>query len=153
MLTQTTLCGLRALLVLGQSPPGTVLSPAAIALRLGESPSYMAKVTNRLARAGLLRSHRGAGGGVSLGRNPASITLLHVVEACQGSLVPDYCGDTAWHRKTCGFHRAAAELHEAMVGVLSRWTLVRLLETPEGLGAFRDTCRCRKALPAAEASP
>lgn len=153
MLTKTTLSGIRALLVLGQSPEGTVLSPAVIAQRLGESPSYMAKVTSRLARAGIVRSQRGAGGGVRLGKPPAAITLLAIVEACQGSLVPDYCEDTAWHRKTCGFHRAAAELHETLVGVLSRWTLARLLEMPQGLGDFGAACRCRMAFPAGEALP
>ena len=141
MLTKTTLSGIRALMVLASRGPDP-LSPTAIAERIGESPTYMAKVTSRLSRAGLLLSQRGAGGGVRLRLPPSQITLLAVVEACQGNLVPDYCGDQAWHTKTCAFHRAAAELHEAVVGVLTRWTLAALMVNPSGLGVFSQSCRC-----------
>lgn len=48
------------------------------------SPSYMAKLLQRLARAGLVVAHRGRAGGYSLGRPGQSITLWEVVAALHG---------------------------------------------------------------------
>lgn len=147
MLTKTSLSAIRALLVLGGDPDADALSPRAIAAQLGESPSYMAKVTSMLSRAGILRTQRGAGGGVRLALPPSRITLLAVVEACQGSLTPHYCMETPWTEATCAFHQAAVELHRAMVKSLSHWTLERLLEKPSPGRSMRQICRCSPARP------
>jgi Rrf2 family protein len=48
------------------------------------SPSYLAKQLQALSRAGLVRSVQGKAGGYVLTRDPASITLLDVVEAVEG---------------------------------------------------------------------
>ena len=45
---------------------------------------YLRKVLQRLTRARLVESERGRGGGFRLGRPPAKITLLHIVEALEG---------------------------------------------------------------------
>lgn len=50
------------------------------------SPTYMAKLLQQLARAGLVEAHRGRGGGYSLGRPAESITLWEVVAALHGNL-------------------------------------------------------------------
>jgi Rrf2 family protein len=47
--------------------------------------SYLAKVFQSLARAGLLKSFRGAKGGFQLGRLPEEITLRDVTLAVEGS--------------------------------------------------------------------
>ncbi len=90
----------------------------------------MAKVTRHLVKAGLLRADRGVKGGVWLNRPAESITLLAIVEACQGSLVGDYCQPGCDLNLVCSYHKAAAELHDAISGVLSRWTLAQLLRRP-----------------------
>lgn len=105
-------------------------TPQRLAVRLGESPSYLTKVVGHLVRAGILRSERGAKGGVQLTRAPAQVTLLQIVEACQGAVMGDYCRSTPMRRPPCTFHRAAAELHDAILQVLGRWTLADLLESP-----------------------
>lgn len=51
--------------------------------------SYLRKVMQLLARAGLVASHRGARGGFSLARDAAEISLRDIVEAVDGSL-PSY---------------------------------------------------------------
>lgn len=51
--------------------------------------SYLRKVMQLLARAGLVASHRGARGGFSLARDAAEISLRDIVEAIDGSL-PSY---------------------------------------------------------------
>jgi len=130
MLTKTSLSALRSLLYLAQQEPGAVVPPKRIAEELGESPTYLAKTAHLLVKAGILRAEKGVKGGVRLSRPPAQISLLAVVEACQGAIVGNYCRSDGNPESTCAFHRAAIELHEAIVGVLSRWSLARLSEQP-----------------------
>jgi len=47
---------------------------------------YLEQIFQRLRRAGLVASKRGPGGGYTLARPPAEITLRGVVEAVEGSL-------------------------------------------------------------------
>src|SRR5688500_686169 len=44
-------------------------------------PAYLAKVIQQLVHAGVLRSQRGVGGGISLVKTPAELTILEVVSA------------------------------------------------------------------------
>jgi Rrf2 family protein len=130
MITKTSLLAIRALLLLTQGKPGAVTTPREIASRLGESPAYMAKVLRQVVRAGVLRAERGVKGGVFLSRNHAEITLLEIVEACQGQIVESYCQDVQDLKITCAFHHAAVELQQAIVNVLSRWNLEQLAKSP-----------------------
>lgn len=142
MLTKTSLSAIRALVYLGQSAPEGPISPRLMAERMGESPSYLAKVTRQLARSGILRAHRGVSGGVTLSRRPEEVSLLAIVEACQGPILTDFCEDGADLAQTCAFHQAAAELHDAIVGVLSKWTLAELLAKPRPSSTLHKTVRC-----------
>ncbi|RME93862.1 MAG: Rrf2 family transcriptional regulator [Verrucomicrobia bacterium] len=45
---------------------------------------YMAKLINRLAKAGLVETKRGRRGGILLAKHPAMITLLDIVQAVEG---------------------------------------------------------------------
>lgn len=132
MLTKTTISAVRTLIYLGRQASAAPAPPRVIAEQLGESPTYLAKVTQMLARAGILRTQRGVAGGVILNRRPDEITLLAIVEACQGAILGGFCdaSDPADLPHACAFHQAGLELHGAIVGVLSRWTLARLLEKP-----------------------
>ncbi|MEP0843696.1 MAG: Rrf2 family transcriptional regulator [Phycisphaerae bacterium] len=142
MLNQTTLTAIRTLVHVGLARSEEPFSIRRIAEALGESPTYMAKVARLLAKAGILRAHRGVMGGIELNRSPAAITFLAVVEACQGTILPDFCAETGTLAGTCGFHVAAAELHQAIVGVMSRWTLEQFLRqpVPGGGGSRKIPC-------------
>lgn len=142
MLTKTSLSAIRTLLHLVGRDRGQVLAPRAIAIELGESPTYLAKVTRSLVRAGILRAERGMKGGVRLNRAPAGITLLAVVEACQGAIMGNYCQSGCDLDGACSYHHAAAELHEAIVGVLSRWTIEDLNRKPRPLKAVHGLIPC-----------
>lgn len=52
---------------------------------------FLAKVFQRLVKAGLLRSAKGRGGGFSLPKPPHEITLLHIVNAIDGPGRLDRC--------------------------------------------------------------
>ena len=142
MLTKTSLSAIRALVYLGSRNAGEPIPPRRIALELGESPTYLAKVIRHLVRAGILRAHRGVGGGVVLHRPPEAVTLRAIVEACQGAILGDFCNDTADLSQVCGLHQAGAELHRAIVGVLGRWTLADFLARPAPSPPLRGKVPC-----------
>lgn len=142
MLTKTTVSGIRALVFLLLHPERQPASPRVIAQCLGESPTYLAKVLRNLVKVGILKAQRGVTGGVSVNRPPEQITLLSVVEACQGVILGDFCGETPDLSRTCAFHQAAAELHQAIIGVLSSWTMADLLKKPCPDPAFPDGVKC-----------
>lgn len=152
MLTKTSLLAIRALLWLAQHGRDVSLSPRPIAEALAASPTYLAKVLRLLVKAGILRAEKGVKGGVRLNRSPDRIPLLAVVEACQGALLGDYCEPGCDVSDVCGFHQAAEELHQAVTGVLSRWTLAQLVERPRPARALRPGLRCVMA-GAAETAP
>lgn len=130
MLTKTTELATKLLIFMAINGKGGPLSPRQAASALRSSPSYLAKTTALLVKAGILRSTRGAKGGVSLARPAEEISLLQIFEACQGLLTASYCRVLPSTSGTCSFHLAMEELHTAAVATLSRWTLSDLLEQP-----------------------
>ncbi len=137
MISRTTISAIRTLLYLADRTLEGAISPRRVAAALGESPSYLSKITRELVKARILRAEKGVKGGVHLGRPPSEISLLAVVEACQGPVFRDYCQDAGEPVSWCSWHHAAAELHSAVVGVLSGWNLEQLLEK-----RFRTDGRC-----------
>ncbi|MEW5911168.1 MAG: Rrf2 family transcriptional regulator [Thermodesulfobacteriota bacterium] len=71
--------------------PKRLISTREMAQRLRVSEAHLAKVMQRLGRAGLVRSQRGPKGGFSLLRRPEDITLLEVYEATEGPLEQRRC--------------------------------------------------------------
>ncbi len=71
--------------------PARLRSASEMAKALGASQAHLAKVLQSLARAGLVRSVRGPGGGFQLARSPQEMTLLEVFEAVSGPLRPTTC--------------------------------------------------------------
>ncbi|HBB41661.1 MAG: transcriptional regulator [Nitrospirae bacterium CG18_big_fil_WC_8_21_14_2_50_70_55] len=67
-------------------PPGTVAPVEEIARQHALPGHAFAAVVRRLARAGLVFTQRGTGGGVSLARDPAEISMRDVVEAVEGPI-------------------------------------------------------------------
>ncbi len=55
------------------------------------SEKYLSQIVIPLKSAGLITAQRGAHGGYALARPPAEITVLQIVEAIEGPLVPVPC--------------------------------------------------------------
>ncbi len=142
MLTKTTITAIRTLVHIGSSPASEPLSIRHVAEQLGESPTYLAKVARHLVKAGILKAHHGVMGGIALNRSPETITLLAIVEACQGAILADFCQETRAMDGVCAFHVAAAELHEAIVRSLSRWALNQFVDRPGPSGHGRSSIPC-----------
>lgn len=148
MLTQTSEIAIRALVYLGQSGTDRPVPPRRIAHAIACSPTYLAKTLRLLGRAGIVRSRKGAHGGVWLGRPPTEISLLNVVEACQGLMVADYCQGIGQRHLTgvCAFHQAMQDVFDATTAALSRWTLADLLRRPAPAGGPVSMRACKLTL-------
>ena len=130
MFTKSTISALKALIHLAKADAYVAEPPRRIAAVLGESPSYLAKVMRHLVKSGILIAQKGAKGGLRLSMPPSQVTLLAIVESCQGKIRGDYCNVACPNISFCHFHEATLELHRAICGVLSRWTLADLLNRP-----------------------
>ncbi len=75
---------LHGLISLSSCPPGERTYAADIAHSIGASESYLAKIFQALARAGLVASVRGMKGGYALARPVDQITVRQVIEAVEG---------------------------------------------------------------------
>ena len=77
------------------------------------------RLVGPLVKAGILRTSRGTGGGIRLGRAAAAISLLDVITAVEGPVVLNQCLDG---RHTCPF-TGACPIQEAWAAA------TRVLET------------------------
>jgi len=105
---------------------------ADVAKAEGVSKSFLAKQFQRLVKAGLLESSRGASGGVALARPAAQITLRDIVEAVEGPVELNRClaaNDRCKNADACPLSPVWREAQERMLEVLSRVTLAYVSET------------------------
>ena len=70
---------------------GKRTSAAALAAETGLPAPTVQKLVSKLSAAGLLRSVRGAGGGLQLARPAAAISLADIVEAVEGPIALAAC--------------------------------------------------------------
>jgi Rrf2 family protein len=141
--TRTTISGVQALLFVALESPDEPIAPARIAERLDLSASYLAKVARSLVRANILTARRGPKGGVALGRPAESITLLEIVEACQGQMSAPHGLDSATPHRLCAFHRAMWEVQRSVTSTLAKCTLADLVKKPCPTMTTGGTVRCR----------
>ena len=83
MLSNTADYALRAILVLARASSGqraTALRADEIADAIGAPRNYLAKTLNALAKARLVASARGPGGGFTLAVAPTSLTVAEIVD-------------------------------------------------------------------------
>lgn len=79
---------------------GVYVNVRELAAATGASEAHLAKVLQRLAKTGLLRSLRGPKGGFTLAKPASEVTLLNVYEVIEGP-VPG--GECPTGRTTCPF--------------------------------------------------
>ncbi len=80
MLSQSVEYALRAVVHLASRDPDP-LTTDAIAQATLVPKAYLAKVLQQLVRGGVVRSQRGLGGGMTLGKSPEVLTILEIVNA------------------------------------------------------------------------
>ncbi|MFH1382896.1 MAG: Rrf2 family transcriptional regulator [Chloroflexota bacterium] len=123
--------GTRALLDIASNGTGGPVLLRDIAQRQEISPLYLERVISPLIAAGVVRSTRGAHGGIRLARLPSEIKLNEVVRILEGSLAPVDCVDDPKVCRRSGFcvtRDVWGEVKQAMDGVLTAITLADLME-------------------------
>ena len=83
--------GLYAAITMAERPD-QLTTAGEVSRLFGVSADHVAKVLHKLARARLARSVRGVGGGYQLAVDPRKLTMLEVVEAVDGPLLPECLG-------------------------------------------------------------
>jgi Rrf2 family protein len=68
------------------------LSGAMVAERSGISPSFLKQILSLLVKEGLVESQRGRQGRYHVGKNPAELTLLEILECVEGELPANFNG-------------------------------------------------------------
>lgn len=105
-----------------------------IAGAYGISENHLMKVVHQLARAGLVETARGKGGGIRLARAPEEIRLGEVVRASEGDapIVECLSGDPQACRITssCKLKGILVDAFEALYDSLDEHTLADLVERP-----------------------
>ena len=123
--------GTRALLDLSLHSDEGIVPLKDIARRQEISLPYLEHIITPLIAGGIVKSTRGARGGISLLRHPREIKLSEVIQLLEGSIAPVDCIN---HPKTC--HRSDfcvtrdvwGEMKEAMNQILENTTLQDLVE-------------------------
>jgi len=143
LITKTTELGIKTLIYLALNTSSKPIPPRIIAEKLGASPTYMQKISNQLVKANILRAHRGSKGGVVLSKPIEEITLLMILEACQGRILPDYCQETDTPEFTCAFHYTMLKLNDSFMEILSNCTLADLAARPCPVEVLVSNVKCR----------
>ena len=131
MFSQTVEYALRATLFVARSHP-KALPVNEIAEGIGAPRGYLAKILSDLARANVLSSARGPGGGFRLSREPNAFALADVVNAIDGIqdrrclLGNGRCGENPG----CTAHTRWAPIANEMDAFFGNTTLADLLHQP-----------------------
>lgn len=106
-LTEAASIGLHSMVLIARSDE--VMNVSKISDFIGSSRHHVAKIMQRLSKAGYVESNRGPMGGFVLKKKPAEITLLDIYEAIEGSLSVE----------TCPMSRESCPFGECLLGDLS----------------------------------
>ncbi|HEY9127132.1 MAG TPA: Rrf2 family transcriptional regulator [Acidobacteriaceae bacterium] len=125
-LTKKADYGLMALKYLAEHPEAPSVSAKDIADTYGIPAQLLAKVLQRLAKVGLLRSHAGMNGGYALAKPANTITAFEVIHAIDGPLFITSCtkGSSKTGSKSCDLEPSCtvkeplARVNESIAGVL-----------------------------------
>lgn len=120
---------MRAMLHLCGGPEERIYQIAEISGKNEIPENFLRKIIPLLSRAGLLRTQRGNGGGIGLGKPAAEITPLDVIEAVEGPIGlnkclihSDFCSNDQW----CSVHVLWSEAQKTLKTMLSAKSLAEL---------------------------
>ena len=108
-----------------------------IAAAYGISENHLMKVVHQLARAGVVKSMRGKGGGIRLARAPEDIRLGEIVRVSEGdapiveclSSEPNACRISS----SCRLKGVLVDAFDTLYASLDEHTLADLVEKPRAL--------------------
>jgi FeS assembly SUF system regulator len=106
------------------------VSATDLAAETGIALPTVQKLVSIMSKAGLLRSARGTGGGITLARPAAAISLADIIEAVEGPIAMTACVDTGSHNcameGTCRVQPHWALVNNSVRGALADVSLSSL---------------------------
>jgi Rrf2 family protein len=130
-LTKKADYGLMALKYLAEHLETPSVSAKDIADTYGIPPQLLAKVLQRLAKVGLLRSHAGMNGGYALSKAANTITAFEVIHAIDGPLFITSCtkgSKSCEVEPNCTVKEPLARVNESIANVLRNITVNDLVD-------------------------
>jgi Rrf2 family nitric oxide-sensitive transcriptional repressor len=110
-----------------------------VAQTFGISRNHLVKLVHDLGRNGFLQTHRGVGGGFTLGRDPEEIRIGDVVRLCEESDEVIDCVEKPGHAcrlfPACRLKGVLDEAAAAFFTVLDRYTVADLVKQPSKIRA------------------
>lgn len=129
MISRETDYAVRCVLHLARTPEKIVMI-SEIASSCEVPRSFLAKILQRLARAGIVRSYRGAGGGFQLVRSVDELSLRDVIEVMQGPIALNACAVDRNHcsrSSHCVVHPVWVQASAGVERILAKQTFRKLL--------------------------
>jgi len=129
---RSTRYALYAALEMARTGGGRPVTAAEVAEKYRLPPAALAKVIQKLVRAGLATGTRGISGGYRLAKSPERITVLEVVEVFESARRPgdcllNQCGDECHHFSECRLRHLFDEVDEQVRATFASVTLATLL--------------------------
>ena len=122
---------LRLMLDLAIQPGDSAVPLRDVAERQEISDKYLEQIVTQLARGGLVRSVRGAGGGYLLTRTPEEYTVGEILRQLEGNLAPVSCvsgGSCCGRADRCVTLEVWQQIQDAVDGVVDNITLADLMK-------------------------
>lgn len=82
---------IRGIIYLASQQPNKISLLSEIAEAMDAPQTFLAKIFQQFSKCGIVKSFRGTGGGFLLAAPADQITLLQVVEAVEGPIIPNRC--------------------------------------------------------------
>jgi Rrf2 family protein len=130
-LTKKADYGLMALKYLAEHSDASSLSAKDIAEAYHIPPQLLAKILQRLAKVGILRSHAGMNGGYSLLKNPREISAFEVIHAIDGPLFITSCGPShsgCELTDSCTIKEPLSRVNDSISGLLQSISIADLVD-------------------------
>ena len=131
MFSQTVEYALRAVCHLAYAAPDSSTTEE-IANSTKVPMAYLSKVLQGLARAGVVKSQRGVGGGISLVKSPEDLTILEVVNAVDPIVRITTCplGLKAHGKNLCPLHKRVDNAMASVEQAFQSTTLAEVIAEP-----------------------
>jgi len=139
MISKKTKYGLQALLLLAREYGQGPLLISDLAERERIPKKFLEYILLQLKNSGLLQSRKGKGGGYTLAKPPAEISVGQAIRVLEGPLAPVACvSETAYQRctecfdeATCGIRLVMKDVRDAMSEILDHTSLRDMLNRSE----------------------
>jgi Rrf2 family protein len=123
--------GVQGLMALARHALGTVVMIDEVSREENIPKSFLAKIFQNLAKAGIVKSVRGTGGGFALCKSPEEITVLDVIQAIEGPIALQRCleiGGSCEQMETCALCALLSEAQDRLKETFAATTLAVLMQ-------------------------